>query len=284
MANLIPEKRTDRNGRLVTRHVSPPAAPSTEKRAIPAAPALRSTVDEVLAFQKLYKFQGVTTPEQMRQLYPVADPIASAIECSGEPQIRDLLIYMLSDRDPDWMNEMASVCHFINRVGGVNDAVSAWRAIVHLKSFHHTTVSELSNADETVQSHVTEVLDAVMKSGFAMNAVSGGGSQTADIKTDELMEYLSECAVRGSLQEKIPALLELDNFIDFNMDEHEEEPALANLDYVKLVELMEYVRNETKVSPEGALDLVRRHEFNVDEVRSMIENYDGSSALIEGSL
>jgi hypothetical protein len=282
MPNLIPEKRVDRNGRAVTRHVLAPGTASAPLKPFPAVKPFTDLTKQVAEFQKLSFLMGDGTADDLNRLYPVAGTIARASELCSKEVIRDLYRIALYDDEPEWPKQFATTCHFIVEAGGATDA-DAVQTAVHHASVHYG-VDDLLDADASTQQKVVELVAALKESRFISGVAGHGGSQPADLKRHDFLGYLCSRIDDGTLQEAMPAIQDLDGFLNFQEDEQEDENVVKNLDYTELVNLMESVRKHTSASPELVLGMVRSHDFKAGEVLERIDSYEGFSALIDGNL
>lgn len=282
MPNLIPEKRVDRNGRAVTRHVLAPGTASEPLKQFPAVKPLTDLTKQVIEFQKLSFLIGQGSMDDLNRLYPVAGTIARASELCGEEPIRDLYRTALYDDEPEWVNTFATTCHFIAEAGGARDAKATQVAIQHAAA--HFNVEDPLHTDAPTQQKLVELATALKDSQFIDGIIGHGGSQPVDVKRNDLLNYLCTRIGEGTLQDIMPAIKDLDGFINFWDDEQEAPDVVANLDYIELIGLMEYSHKHTNLSPESVLDLVSSHNFKAAEVRQLIDSYEGFSALIEGTL
>lgn len=282
MSNLIPEKRVDRNGRAVTRHVVAPGTASAPLKKIPSVKPLTDLTKHVAEFQKLSFLMGDGTIDELNRLYPVAGTIARAFELSNKEIIRDLYRDALYDDEPEWPSKLATTCHFIVEAGGATDATAVKTAVQHASM--HYGVDDLLDANASKQQKVVELVTALKESRFISGVAGHDGSQPVDIKRHDFLNYLCSRIDDGTLQEAMPAIKDLDSFIDFWKDEQEDETVVKNLDYTELVSLMEYARTHTSASPELVMGMVRSHDFKAGEVLGRIDSYEGFSALIDGSL
>lgn len=282
MPNLIPEKRVDRNGRAVTRHVQ---APGTAKEPLTKFPPVKPLTDltkQVIEFQKLSFLLGQGSADDLNRLYPVAGTIARASEVCDKEIIRDLYRAALADDEPEWANIFATTCHFIAEAGGARDAEATQIAVQH--AAEHYKVEDPLYADDSTQQKIVELATALKESQFIDGIVGHGGSQPVDIKRDDFLNYLCSRIDEGTLDDIMPDIKELDGFLAFWDDDHEQDNVVMNLDYIELIGLMGYTRKHTDISPESVLNLVRSHDFKAGEVRQMVDSYEGFSALIEGTL
>jgi len=281
MPNLVPEKRVDRNGRAVTRHVLAPGTASKPLKQFPNIKPLTDLTKQVIEFQKLNFLIGVGTLDDLNQLYPVAGTIAHASEvCDDKETIRDLYRNVLHDEN--WVDTFAATCHFIAEAGGARDP-EATQIAVQYAAKHYGT-KDLLHADASTQQKVIELATVLKDSQFVNGVIGHGGSQQVNIKRQDFLNYLCSRIDSGTLRESMSAIKDLDGFLNFWDDEQEEPDVVANLDYIELVELMEYTRKHTSVKPESVLDVVSSHRFKAGEVRELVDSYEGFSALIEGTL
>ena len=271
---------------MVTRHVRPTSVPESQPRSIPTVAPLKSLTDDVLEFQKLTFLYGATgNTDDVHQLYPVARIVARALEAGDKESIRDMFRYAVDPNGPEWHLDFAATCDFIARIGGTNDADMIDMGVYHAaKHYRLDKKSDLLDADEGIKAEIDDVLKVVNTSQFVGGVASHGGDQKADIKRGDFLEYLCARSEGGTLQEAVPAIMELDGFINFWEDEQEEPKVLENLNYPALVEMMEYIREHTELSPETTLNIVRSSDFNVDDALDRIKEYDGASVLIDGTL
>jgi hypothetical protein len=282
MPNLIPEKRVDRNGRAVTRHVLAPGTASEPLKQFPAVKPLTDLTKQVAEFQKLSFLMGAGTADDLNRLYPVAGTIARASELCNKEVIRDLYRTALYENEPEWSKSFATTCHFIVEAGGAKDAESVHTAVTY--AAEHYSANDLLQADSSTQQKVVDLVAALNNSRFIDGVVGHSGSQPVDIKKHEFLNYLCSRIDDGTLQDAMPAIKDLDEFINFWEDEQEDETIVQNLDYTELVSLMEYARKHTSASPELVLGMVRSHNFKAGEVLGRIDSYEGFSALIDGNL
>lgn len=282
MSKLIPEKRADRNGRMVTRHVLPPAPASSPSRPIPAVKPMRSLTDQVLDFQKLTFLYKDGSTDDVQKVYPIAPTVARALEVSDQNVISAIFRFSLYDNKPDWVKSFATTCHFVTEAGGSNDGEAAETAVRH--AVKHHGVKDLMSADKEVQRQTTELVAALKQSPFLEGVVGHGGSTPVNIKLDNLLDYLCTQIGNKSLQAKMPAIQDIGTFLDFWDDEQENRDVVGNLDYLELIDLMTYTRENTNLAPETVLGMVRTQSFKVSEVRIMIDNYEGAAPLIQGTL
>jgi hypothetical protein len=282
MSHLIPEKRADRNGRMVTRHVLPPGSEKTPSRPIPAVQPLRSRTDQVLDFQKLTFLYKDGSTEDVQKVYPVASTVARALSVSSDHAIGAIFRFFLYDNEPGWVTDFATTCHFVAEAGGIKDGEAAYIAVRHAAMFH--AVDDLMSADEEIQRETTELVSVLNQSPFLEGVVGHGGSSGVNVKLDNLLDYLCIQISDNSLQEKMPAILDIGTFLDFLDDEQESEDVVDNLDYLELIDLMVYTREHTNLAPDTVLGMVRTQSFKVSEVRGMIDDYDGPAPLIHGAL
>lgn len=286
MSRLIPEKRADRNGRVVTRHVLPPGSKSAAASSIPPVQPLRSLTEQSADYRKLGFLYGATSSnDDVHKLYPVASHVARGLEAGGKESIRDLFRNSVDPINPDWHLNFAATCEFISRIGGTSDADMIDIALYSAARYYGlSNSSDLLQADDSVTKEAESFLRLANTSQFVGGAVGHPGTLQADIKREELVKYLCTRNSDGSLEAAVPAIKGIDGFIDFWEDEQEEPAVLDNLNYRELIEFMEDVRNNTGLSPETALSMIRSHGFKVADARDRISEYDGASALIDGSL
>jgi hypothetical protein len=237
---------------------------------------------QVIEFQKLNFLLGQGSADDLNRLYPVAGTVARASEVCDRESIRDLYRTALAADEPEWVSDFATTCHFIAEAGGARDAQATQFAVQHAAG--HYKVEDPLHADDSTQQKIVELATALKDSQFIDGIVGHGGSQRVDIKRDDFLNYLCSRIDEGTLQGIMPAIKELDGFINFWDDEQEEPDVVANLDYIELIGLMEYSRKHTDLSPESVLALVSSHGFKAGEVRGIVDSYEGFSALIEGML
>lgn len=284
MSNLIPEKRVDRNGRAVTRHILAPGATSEAKKPFPPVKPLGDRTNQVLAFQRLNFLIGDGTIEDLNRLFPFAESMAPVVDVCSKETIRDLYREALYEDEPDWAVTFATTCHFIAEAGGTRDPQAAQIAIHHAADHYDYGADELLDADAPTHQKIVEMVSALKESQFLDGVVGHGGSTDLDIKRNDLLNYLCSRIDEGTLQEAMPAVKDLDGFINFWDDEQAEPDVADNLDYIELIGLMEYSRKHTGISPDSVLSMVVAHHYKVDDVRHRIDSYEGFSALIDGSL
>lgn len=282
MSNLIPEKRVDRNGRVVTRHVSASPATNASRRSIPGVAPLTSSVDQVLEFQKLNSFYGAGTVDHINMLYPVASTIVKALECGDSESIRDLFRDVAGT--PEWVESFASTCHFIQRANGTNDAQTFHKALEYASRNFGIAHQSLPSQGETMKRQVDTLLKTVNTSRFVSGALDLRASARAEKKCADLMEYLCTRSKNGTLLKSIPAISSLDGYLDFKADQHDSEPALSNLNYRGVIELMEHVMEETNVPTEYVIRLLHARHHRADDVKRIIDAHAGADVLIEGTL
>lgn len=278
MNNLTPQKRMDKNGRLVTRHVL--SSKNTAAKNIPSVQTPPRIEDQVRAFQKLHPFWKSLKQHEMDALYPVALIIAPAMEKGGF----SYYISTIDTEDPNWVDQITAVSHFINRIGPVKDADTTSRTLYHASRYHGVTESEIPFQDELIQKRVDDVLRLVEESRFAHAFIDERGPSEVAFQQENFTKRLCVGVSAGEHESLTIALDDLSEFIDFQDGEAEKDEVRENLQYDELIDYIMYVRETGKTTSQHALDMVKNQKYNVAAAKEMLDNYDGASVLIDGTL
>lgn len=272
----------DKHGKLVTRHVLSSA--NTTARVLPSVSTPPSMAKQSLEFQKLTPFWKYLKNDEMEALYPVAHIIAAALEKSGKESFFDLII-AADTQDPEWVDSLVAVSHFINRGSAVRDAEVTGIALSYIATANSLQHSyDLVVQDEGTQSKVDETLSIIENSDFARALVGHYGSSGYANQQAAVINYLWSKVSDGDTADTVGAFTDLKGFIDFADDQHEEKDLIENLKYVDLIEYVAYAKEKTNASPDHALQLVKNQRYNVAAAKEILDDYDGAPVLIDGTL